>query len=74
MKVIDIDSRKPVLRADYVTAQYDLEIAYLEALQGLQNVQASVHESRKMLNDDERAELRRRLRVAGEDWLADSIA
>ena len=73
MKVIDIDSRKPVLRTEYVTEQYDLEIAYLEALQGLRNVRASVHESRKLLNDDELEELRRRLRVAGEDWLADSI-
>jgi len=74
MGVINANFREPKLRADVVAEQFDLEIDYIQVVQALSNVLSNVDESRKQLNQIERKELCRRLRVAGEDWLADRIS
>lgn len=74
MGVINVNFQKPELRASVVAEQFDLEMGYIDVLRSLNNVLSNVNESRKHLNAREREELCRRLRVAGEGWLADSIA
>ena len=74
MTVINVDFRRSELRAEIVAEQYDLEIAYLKVLQALNIVSSNANESRKQLNEHEKKELCRRLRVVGEDWLADAIS
>ncbi len=74
MGVINANFKEPELRANVVAEQFDLEIDYIQVVQALRNVLSNVNESRKQLNQVERKELCRRLRVAGEDWLADHIS
>ncbi len=74
MGVINVNFKRPKLRADVVAEQFDLEIDYIQVLQALNNVLSNVNESRRQLNEVERKELCRRLRVTGEDWLADYIS
>ena len=74
MGVINANFKEHKLRVDVVAEQFDLEIDYIQVVQALSNVLANVNESRKQLNQVERKELSRRLRVAGEDWLADFIS
>ena len=74
MGVIKVDFRKSELRADVVAEQFNLETAYLKVLQILNVVSSKANESRKQLNELEKEELCRRLRVVGEDWLADAIS
>ena len=74
MGVINANFKEHKLRVDVVAEQFDLEIDYIQVVQALSNVLANVNESRKQLNQIERKELCRRLRVAGEDWLADFIS
>lgn len=73
MSVIKADFNKPAMRQDVIAEQFDLEISYVQVVQSLHNVCANVSASRDLLNEREIEELCRRLRVAGEDWLADSI-
>jgi hypothetical protein len=74
MGVIKANFQKPQVRPQVVAAQFNLEISYVEVLQNLNNFLSNVCESRKDLNEPEITELCRRLRVAGEEWLADSIS
>ncbi len=74
MGVINVNFKEPELRANVVAEQFDLEIDYIQVVQALSNVLSNVNESRKQLNQVERKELCRRLRVFGEDWLADHIS
>ena len=74
MGVINANFKEPKLRANVVAEQFDLEIDYIDVVQALSNVLSNVNESRKQLNQVERKELCRRLRVVGEDWLADHIS
>lgn len=74
MSVIKADFTRSRLRQDVIAEQFDLEIGYLQVMQSLHNVCANVTASRDQLSEGEIEELCRRLRVAGEQWLADSIA
>lgn len=74
MSVVKGDFNRPTMRQDVIAEQFDLEISYVQVVQSLHNVCANVSASRELLNDREIEELCRRLRVAGEHWLADSIA
>lgn len=74
MSVIKADFSRPAIRQDVIAEQFDLEISYVQVVQSLHNVCANVSASRELLNEREIEELCRRLRVAGENWLADSIA
>lgn len=73
MTIIKGDFSKPAIRQDVIAEQFDLEIGYVQVVQSLHNVCANVAASREQLNEREIEELCRRLRVAGENWLADSI-
>jgi len=74
MGVINANFKESKLRADVVAEQFDLEIDYIQVVQALSNVLSNVNESRKQLNQVERKELCRRLKVAREDWLVDHIS
>ncbi len=74
MGVINVHFKGSELRADVVAEQVDLEIGSLKVLQALNIVLSKANESRKQLNELEKKELCRRLRVIGEEWLADSIS
>ena len=74
MGVISVYFKSPELRANVVAEQFDLEIGFLKVLQALNIVSSNANESRKQLNELEKKELCRRLRVIGEEWLADFIS
>ncbi len=74
MGIINVNFKRPKLRADVVAEQVDVEIGYLKVLQALNIVLSKANESRKQLNEVEKKELYRRLREIGEEWPADSIS
>ncbi len=74
MGVINVDFRKPKVRANVVAEQVDLEIGYLKVLQALNIVLSKANESRRRLNELEKKELCRRLREICDESLAGSIS